>query len=217
MGHWQGAAIIFDLDGVLIDADAVYERHWKRWAERHGVAFENVLAVHHGRPAFQTVEAVAPHLDAAAEADSYNRGLLADPDLSGVVAYPGAHDLVASLPEDRWAIATSATRDIATARLSYLELPEPGVFVTADDVARGKPEPDPYLLAATRLGFEPRRCVVIEDAPAGIAAARAAGAFVVAVTTTTSPDRLDAADGIIAALGDLAVTWDASLLRVSFD
>ena len=205
MGHWQGDAIIFDLDGVLIDADAVYERHWKQWAERRGVAFDAVLAVHHGRPAVQTVELVAPHLDAVAEAARYNRHLLEDTDMSGVVAYPGALDLLTSLPKDRWAIATSATRDVAMSRLEFLGLPIPAAFVTADDVARGKPAPDPYLLAAERLGWEPSRCLVIEDAPAGITAAKAAGTSVLAVTTTNAFESLGDADAVITGLTTIAV------------
>ena len=216
MGYWQGDAIIFDLDGVLIDANSVYERHWQTWAARHGVPFEDILAVHHGRPAAQTVEIVAPHLDPAREAAAYNQGLMEDTDLVGVVAFPGVAKLLGSLRVERWAIATSAPQPVALARLGYLGLPQPGVLVTADDVARGKPEPDPYLVAARGLGYPPQQCLVVEDAPAGIKAAAAAGAFVLAVTTTHPPEQLDGANGLAARLADIAVVADGGGLRVAW-
>lgn len=216
MGHWQGDAVIFDLDGVLIDANSVYERHWQAWAARHGVPFEHILAVHHGRPAAQTVEIVAPHLDPAHEAAAYNRSLMEDTDLDGVLALPGVSKLLGSLPGDRWAIATSAPRPVALARLQYLRLPRPDVLVTADDVARGKPAPDPYLLAARLLGYPPARCMVIEDAPAGVEAAAAAGAFVVAVATTHRQQDLQAADAVVAQPADVTVNPNTSGLSVEW-
>lgn len=205
MGHWQGDAIIFDLDGVLIDANSIYERHWQSWAERNAVPFEDILAVHHGRPAAQTVELVAPHLDPSREAAAYNQGLMEDTDFDGVLALPGVADLLGSLPVDRWAIATSAPRAVAVARLDYLGLPTPPVLVAADDVARGKPAPDPYLLAARSLGYDPQRCLVVEDAPAGIEAAAAARAYVLAVATTHRQRDLQAADAVVAQPADVTV------------
>jgi len=216
MAYWQGDAIIFDLDGVLIDANSVYERHWQAWAARHGVPFEDILAVHHGRPAAQTVEIVAPHLDPAREAAAYNQGLMEDTDLDGVLAFPGVARLLGSLPVDRWAIATSAPQPVAIARLGHLALLQPDVLVTMDDVARGKPEPDPYLVAARGLGYPPQQCLVVEDAPAGIKAAAAAGAFVLAVTTTHTPEQLDGANGLASRLADIAVVADGGGLRVAW-
>jgi sugar-phosphatase len=216
MAEWSGQAIIFDLDGVLIDANSVYERHWQAWAERNRVPFADILAVHHGRPAAQTVEIVAPHLDPQREAAEYNRTLLTDTDLSGVLAFPGVAELLRSLPADRWAIATSAPQPVAMARLGHLALLHPNVLVTTDDVARGKPEPDPYLLAARGLGYPPQQCLVVEDAPAGIKAAAAAGAFVLAVTTTHTPEQLDGANGLASRLADIAVVADGGGLRVAW-
>jgi len=216
MGQWQGGAIIFDLDGVLIDANSVYERHWQVWAERNQVPFGDILAVHHGRPAAGTVAIVAPHLNPQREADEYNRSLLADTDQSGVLAYPGVVELLGSLPTDRWAIATSAPHQVAVARLGHLELPQPDVLVGADEVARGKPNPDPYLLAARGLGYVPQQCLVVEDAPAGIEAAAAAGAFVVAVATTHPGHALQEADAIVARLSDLNVRSDTDGLIVEW-
>lgn len=216
MGHWQGDAIIFDLDGVLIDANSVYERHWQAWAERNAVPFEHILAVHHGRPAAGTVAIVAPHLNPQREAAEYNRSLLADTDQGGVLAYPGVAELLGSLPSDRWAIATSAPRQVALARLEYVGLPQPDVLVGADDVARGKPAPDPYLLAARRLGYPPAQCMVIEDAPAGIEAAVAAGAFVLAVATTHQQEDLGPAGAVVAQPADIAVRAEAHTMTVEW-
>jgi sugar-phosphatase len=216
MGRWQGDAIIFDLDGVLIDATSVYERHWQTWAERNHVPFAAILAVHHGRPAAQTVELVAPHLDPHREAAAYNQALMHDTDLDGVRAFPGAEDLLTTLPADRWAIATSAPSSVARARLQHVGLPRPPVLVTADDVARGKPDPAPYRLAAQQLGFGPERCLVVEDAPAGVEAGAAAGAFVLVVTTTHQPPDLQQASAVVSLLSDLRVTPGAGGLMAKW-
>ena len=209
-------AILFDLDGVLIDSDPIYERHWQRWAARHDVSFEHILAIHHGRTAIETMRTVAPHLDAKEEARRFNAILSADMDLEGLVAYDGVARLLPQLPPNRWAIATSAPRPVALSRLEYLALPFPSVLVTADDVAHGKPAPDPYVQAAEGLGHDPARCLVIEDAPAGIAAAQAAGARVIALATTNIPDALGDADAVLARFIDLEITSETAGLRVSW-
>lgn len=216
MASWEGSAVIFDLDGVLIHAEAIYERHWRHWAEQHGIDYETIAAVHHGRPSRQTIELAAPHLDAAEEAESYNAGLAADTDMTGVEAFSGAADLVASLPRNRWAIATSGPRLVAQARLDHLRLPTPGVFITIDDVSRGKPEPEPYLLAASQLGFEPDDCLVIEDAPAGIEAAKAAGCCVLALATTNAGEALKGAEAVVDHLTDIKVDVLSDGLRVTW-
>lgn len=189
-------AILFDLDGVLIDAELIYQRHWKEWAEKHQVSFERILEVHHGRPAVRTMEIVAPHLDAVGESTRFNQRLEEDTDMTGTLAYPGVATALPSLPPDRWAIATSAPAGIARPRLEYLELPVPSVLVTPDDVAHGKPAPDPYLKAAKDLGVPPTECLVIEDSPAGIESAHAAGAKVLALATTHDPLALETAGAI---------------------
>jgi sugar-phosphatase len=208
------AAVVFDLDGVLVDSNPIAERHWQRWAARHGIPAERVLALHLGRPAVETIRLVAPHLDAAAEART-SEYAEAD-DVEGLHAFDGAADLLRALPPDRWAIATSGTRRTATIRLSHVGLPLPPALVTADDVARGKPAPDPYLLAAARLGVDPARCVVVEDAPSGIASARAAGARVVAVASTNPPSALAAADVVLARLADLRIEASADGLHLTW-
>ncbi|MEZ4663309.1 MAG: HAD-IA family hydrolase [Caldilineaceae bacterium] len=174
--------ILFDLDGTLVDSHAVVERQWRIWAARHGLDGDKLLKLVHGRKADESMRMVAPHLDIAKEA-----ALLAAAetvDLDGVTAIPGVSELLGVLPSECWAIATSGSRSIATARLKHVELPVPNVLITADDVRNGKPAPDPYLLAAKRMNKRPEQCIVIEDTPAGIESALAAGMRVVAVITT---------------------------------
>lgn len=207
-------AVLFDLDGVLMDSNPIYERHWQRWADRRGVSFEHIAAIHHGRPAVRTIGVVVPHLDAEREARQFNVDLEADMTMDGLLAYDGAEALLRSLPSDRWAIATSAPRAFALAGLRYLNLPMPKVLVTVDDVIDGKPAPDPYLQAAAGLGRAPARCLVIEDAPAGIEAARAAGARVIAVSSTNPLEALRAADAVVSRLTDLEMSAGDGGVRV---
>ena len=173
-------AVIFDLDGVLIDSAAVIERHWRAWAERNGLAVSEVLRAIQGRPAREAIQALAPDLDGAAEVRRLQE--LEARDGGGIRAAPGAHRLLLSIPTGRWAIVTSGTMEVARARLGYAGLPTPGVLVTADDVRRGKPAPEGMLAAAAGLHVSPGRCVVLEDAPAGAAAARAAGMALIRVS-----------------------------------
>jgi sugar-phosphatase len=207
-------AIIFDLDGVLVDSNGIAERHLRAWTDRHSVSFERIASLHHGRTTVETIHLVAPHLDAKVEADLLEGAEAIDTD--GLMAFAGAARLLAGLPRECWAIATSGTRQTATIRLTHVRLPLPNVLVTADDVAAGKPSPEPYLLAARRLGIDPTRCVVVEDAPAGVASARAAGARVVGVTSTNSAHNLVGADIIVGRLADLRVSADNSRLVVSW-
>jgi sugar-phosphatase len=191
-------AVISDLDGVLVDSAAATARAWRLWGLRHGIDGAAIQAANHGRPAREVVREHLAGADLAAES-----AFLLDAevrDTHGVVAFPGAADVLA-LPVV--AIATSGTRPLARARLAAAGLPPPGVLVGADEVAAGKPAPDPYLLAAERLGVEPAKCLVLEDAPAGIAAGRAAGMAVWAVTTTHDEAALAGADRVAAGLPEL--------------
>ena len=169
-------AVIFDFDGVLVDSNAIYEKHWKAWADQHHIEVADILAVHHGIPPTRTIGLVAPHLDAAHEAKKFVAGC--SDDVEGAVKYPGTSEIIAQLAGMSWAIATSSTRNMVLPRLEHLALPVPEVLVTIDDVAEGKPAPDSYLMAARKLGFEPADCVVVEDAPAGVKAAKLSGAQV---------------------------------------
>lgn len=197
-------AVIFDLDGVLVDSNPLAERHWGKWAARHGISLERILAVHHGRPTVEIMREFAPELPDLAAQARLKEDAEAD-DTDGLAAFHGARGLLTAIPRDRWAIVTSGTRRTATIRLNYVGLPIPDVFITANDVVHGKPDPEPYQKALARLGFPPARCVVIEDAPAGIASARAAGTRVVAVSSTNPRAALSAADAVVGSLDALTV------------
>jgi mannitol-1-/sugar-/sorbitol-6-phosphatase len=192
------AAVISDLDGVLVDSVASSSRAWAAWGARHGLDGAAIGNANHGRP---TRDVLAEHV--APEWIDGEALFVLDLEVSDtrdVVPYAGAHDVLA-LPVV--AIATSCTLPLAHARLRATGLPVPGVLVSADQVTRGKPAPDPYLLAAERLGVAPQDCLVLEDAPSGIAAARAAGMTVWAVTTTHAPAELTAAHRVAAGLPQL--------------
>ena len=196
-------AVLFDLDGVLIDSTSCIVRHWTAWATRHGLDASAVLRVVHGLRTVETMRLVAPHLDAEAEAERYTAGELADTD--GVVVMEGALQLLSTLPRESWAVVTSGSAELATARMRRAGLPIPATLVTAGDVRRGKPAPDPYLLGATRLGVAPGQCVVVEDAPAGIEAARAAGMRVIGVAATHSREALYRSTVVVNRLSALGI------------
>jgi sugar-phosphatase len=189
--------MLFDLDGVLVDSVAASRRAWIWWASRHGLDPEPFLNAH-GRPTRDAIREFAPDLDVGVEEAVVDER--ESTDTEGVVALPGAADLLSS--DRRLAIVTSCGPRLALARLAAAELPVPDVVITADDVAHGKPDPEPYLLGASRLGLEPEDCTVFEDAPAGVRAGKAAGMRVVGLTTTVSARSLAAADLIVADLAE---------------
>ena len=197
-------AVLFDLDGVLVDSTACVERHWRRWAAEHHLDPDAIMRFAHGRPTVETIRLVAPHLPAEEEAARLNAAEAFDTD--GVSVVEGAVRLLHSLPREAWAVATSGTRDTAMTRLRHGGLPVPTVLVTADDVKRGKPDPEAYLLAAAGLGVKPEACLVVEDAPAGIRAARAAGMRVVAVVSTHARAELGEANVTVARLVSIEVS-----------
>ena len=210
------SALIFDLDGVLIDSNALYEQHWEVWAKRNGVSFSDIVAVHHGRPVSSTIRQVAPHLDAHEQALAYRAGLDETQSFDGVRIFGGVLDLLDCIPPDAWAIATSAPAGFARRLIDQLGLPLPRVFITGDDVTLGKPHPMPYLRAAQGLGVCADHCVVVEDAPAGVSAARAAGSYVIGVLTTNTSQALAQAHAIIDSIADVAVQHQAYGLQVSW-
>jgi mannitol-1-/sugar-/sorbitol-6-phosphatase len=188
MQRFDCSAILFDLDGVLVDSAAFVERQWRRWATSRGLRPEPFLRVCHGRRALETIRIAAPHLDAEAEVRAFQPDDAED--AQPIAPLPGADRLLSTLPPGSWAVATSGPRSSATDRLRRAGLPVPEVLVCAEDVASGKPSPDAYLLAARRLKVAPAGCLVVEDAPAGIDAARAAEMRVIALTTTYPADQL---------------------------
>ena len=166
MKQFRCKAVIFDLDGVLIDSTAVIKRQWQRWITEHNLDPGRAPNVMHGQPLVEIVRHVAPHLNA--EVEAARLAAWEATDTNGLREIEGAADLVRSLPGDSWAVVTSGNLPTARTRLNFARLPVPRVLVTADDVARGKPHPEPYLLAARELRVSPADCVVIEDAPAGV-------------------------------------------------
>ena len=177
------AAFLFDMDGTILSSIESAERVWSAWAVRHGLDVATFLPTMHGRRAIDTVlRQGLPGIDAEAEAEGILKAEIDD--VGGVHAIEGAAEFLALLPSDRWAIVTSATRALALRRLEAAGLRAPAVFITAEDIAKGKPEPDCYLLAAARLGFAAKDCLVFEDAAAGIEAGERAGACVLVIRAT---------------------------------
>jgi len=188
-GRSPFAAVLFDMDGTLVDSTPSVERCWARWAAEMGIDLQRLVGWH-GVPARAIAEALLP--PERVEAGVARITQLEVEDTDGIRPLPGAAEALALLPAGRAAIATSCTRPLAGARLAAAGLEAPEVVVTADDVERGKPDPEPFLLAARLLGVDPARCLVVEDAPAGVTAARAAGCATLGVTTTTPPEGLHA-------------------------
>lgn len=191
MSHIEFRGILFDLDGVLVDSTPAVARVWSWWAREHGFDPATVVREAHGRPSIATIRELLPHADHEAENREVERREIEDTE--GVIPLPGAMALIRSLPAPSWAIATSCTLPLAHVRIRAAGLPLPKHLVTATDVDRGKPSPDPYLKAAQSLGIPAKECIVFEDAPAGIRAGKAAGARVIALRTTTPEKELAAA------------------------
>lgn len=201
------SAILFDLDGVLLDSTRVVAAQYTSWALENGLDPTVVMHAAHGVRTIEVIQRVAPHLDAEAE----TRKIEQREAVAGeVVRMPGAVELVNSIPEGRWCVVTSGTRFLATTRMRRFGVPIPEILVTADDVKRGKPDPEPYLKGAELLKVNPPDCVVVEDAPAGIRAARAAGMKVISLPTTYPEDELHEADAIVSGLSKIRVSLDGA-------
>ncbi|MDL4771102.1 HAD-IA family hydrolase [Actinomadura xylanilytica] len=198
------AAVLFDVDGTLVDSTPVVERAARRWAAGYGIDADAYLSGAHGRRTSDRVAEFLPASEVRAATERLDALEAADTD--GITALPGALDLLAAMSGLPWAIVTSMDRGLLAARSAVAGVPLPRVAVTAEDVADGKPDPSGYLLAARRLGVDPAGCVVVEDAPAGIAAGRAAGATVLAVGTSHDPAELGGADLVVPDLTSVRAT-----------
>jgi len=214
LGQLTCKAVLFDLDGVLVDSTPCVMRVWRGWALEHGREPEAVIHTAHGRRAIETLRLVAPEMDAEAELREVERRELEDMD--GLVVFPGARELLASLPPERWTVVTSGTRALATKRMTVAGLPVPPRMVTADDVTLGKPDPAPFLKAAALLGLPPEDCVVIEDAPSGIRAALAAGMKCIAVPTTYTHAEIAEADVVLDAIAQLTASVEGGVIRLTW-
>jgi mannitol-1-/sugar-/sorbitol-6-phosphatase len=199
------AAVLFDCDGVLVDSAAAVERAWREWTRRRGVPFERIAGRLHGQRSADLIAAAFPELDAAAEGAGVDAAQVTDPE---VTAIPGARETLLALDPGGFGVVTSGTRALATARLRAAGLPPARVLVSAEDVAAGKPDPAGYLLGAERLGQGAADLLVVEDAPAGIAAGKAAGARVAALRTTHSGEELATADWVLDGFDELRALLD---------
>jgi mannitol-1-/sugar-/sorbitol-6-phosphatase len=206
--------ILFDMDGVLISSIEAALRSWRRWAERYGVPGAKTFEIPHGVRSIDIVKMLRPDINP-------QEGLRAIEDMevedvADVRVLPGVKGLLESLPPERWAIVTSATRRLLLARLRAAGLPVPESLISAEMVERGKPDPEPYRRGAELLGFRPEECVVVEDAPAGVGAGKAAGCRVLAVLGTHSAEDLREADWVVGSLVELAVTASPDGLELRF-
>jgi len=200
------AAVLFDLDGTLIDSTSVVDRCWRQWALEW--ALPDFVVVH-GVPARQVLADVVPADQVEAAFARIEQLEVAE--LDGITILPGARAALAAVGADRSAIVTSGTRPLAHARLRYTGLPAPEVVITPEDTPVGKPHPDPYLAAARRLGVDPRDCLVVEDAPAGLAAALSAGCRRLGLTSTHERAEL-VADAVADSLADVELVRDGDSL-----
>lgn len=206
--------LLFDMDGVLISSIGSVERCWARWADHYGVDRERAVAITHGRRAIETVRTLRPDIDA-------EEGLrviedMEMLDMDDLVVLPGVAKLLAALPASRWTIVTSATTRLMTARLSHAGLPLPARMITGDMVAHGKPHPEPYMRGAEILGFAPKDCIVVEDAPAGVGAGKAAGSRVLAVLGSYPIDQLQEAEWVIPSLEQMGFEATSVGLNLRF-
>jgi sugar-phosphatase len=206
------SAVLFDLDGVLVESREATERVWVEWAAKHRIDQADLRSAMHGVRSADVIRALRPDLDAAEQAAHVERRQAEDTD--GLLAIPGAAAALRALKADRVAVVTSGTRPLALARLAAVGIEPPSVIVFAEDVTRGKPDPEGYLTAARRLGADPAEALVVEDAPPGIEAAKAAGMATVALPSTHAPEELGRADIVLGSLEELpellATRFDAS-------
>lgn len=176
-------ALLFDLDGTLIDSHPAVDRCWRKFCDRHGLAWEEIQQRIYGRRSIDSIRLLLPNVDAEAE-NMVLRNMEAN-DTEGVVPILGAADFLRKLPRDRWAVVTSGTSDVGGARFHSVDFPEPGAFVFGEDVSEGKPHPAPYLLGAKRLGFLPSDCVGFEDTVAGATSIQTAGMTPIGIALET--------------------------------
>lgn len=210
----EAKGLLFDMDGVLISSIGSVVRCWRIWAQRHGVPNAETYMVPHGMRAIEIVKSLRPDMDPMEGLREIED--LEIEDTADLVVLPGAKELLGSLPPERWAIVTSATRRLMLGRLEVAGLPAPERIISADDVERGKPDPEPYRRGAELLGCRPEECIVVEDAPSGVGAGKAAGARVLGVLGTHTLEELHDADWVVRSLEGVSVEISADRLAVEF-
>jgi mannitol-1-/sugar-/sorbitol-6-phosphatase len=206
--------VLFDMDGVLVSSIGSVVRCWRRWCEMYDVPNAEIFEFPHGVRAIDIIKQLRPEIDA-------EEGLrvIEDMEIEDTVdlkVLPGVKALLESLPPERWAIVTSATKRLLLGRLKVTGLPVPERIISGDMVVRGKPDPEPYRRGAELLGLRPEECIVVEDAPSGVGAGKAAGCRVLGVLGTHSEEELQGTDWLVASLEGLAVTADARGLELRF-
>lgn len=198
-------ALLFDMDGVLVDSTPAVARVWTKWANGFGLDPSEVVRRAHGRPSIATIRELLPSADHRAEDQLIEKAEIED--IEDVIALPGTTQLLSALPADRFAVVTSATHALAVVRLRAAGFAIPKHLVSSNDIQRGKPDPEPYLRGAQILGLSAADCIVIEDAPAGIQSGKAAGSRVLALRTT-------APDSILHAAGADWIVTDCSAISL---
>lgn len=204
-------AVLFDMDGTLVDSTGVVERAWGLWAARHGIPIETVLAFSHGRPTIATMEHFLPVRDHTRELEEMDR--YEETQMEGILAVPGAAQVIHALQSHPWAIVTSAWRTLAEARVLAAGLPLPKVIVPVDEIRNGKPHPEGFLQAAERLGVAPKECLVFEDSRPGIEAGVSAGMQVVALLTTAPAHQMKHRP-LIRDFRDVKIEYDGEWIKL---
>ena len=206
--------ILFDMDGVLVSSIESVVRSWRRWAELYNLPNAETFEIPHGVRAKDIIKTLLPDVDLQ-EAVRVIEDIEVE-DVADLRVLPGVKTLLEGLPPERWAIVTSSTQRLLLARLGAARLPVPERIISGDRVKRGKPDPEPYRLGAGLLGFRPEECVVVEDAPSGVEAGKAAGCRVLSVLGTHSAAELHEADWVVGSLERLAVAADDAGLELRF-
>jgi sugar-phosphatase len=207
--------ILFDMDGVLVSSIGSAERSWRKWAALYGIPNAETLEVPHGRRAIDIVRLLRPDIDAQAGLKVITDMEVAD--VADLRVLLGVKRLLESLPQERWAIVTSASRRLLLARLTAAGLPIPERIISGEMVERGKPDPEPYRRGAELLGFLPGECVVVEDAPSGVGSGKAAGCRVMAVLGTEPAEELWAADWVVESRVGVAANAGVDGLELRFE
>ncbi|WP_375749062.1 HAD-IA family hydrolase [Vibrio sp. HN007] len=215
----QFKGLLFDLDGTLVDSNAAVDRSWMMWCQRNDIDFAVASKVYHGRPAGDTIKEL---LDGCTEEKVAEEILWLQnqesTDVEGVIALPGAIEFLDRLSELNipWAIVTSGTLPVATARVKAGNIPQPPVLITPESVKRGKPDPEPYLLGASKLGLDAKDCIVFEDAPSGLLAGTASGSKTVGILSQFEADQLPSADAYVSAMEKVEVVGSEGEWKLQF-